>query len=55
MAAAETAAVAAIVMAMAEGKTRGRGQREGLGVCRRTLGFHVYNLATIWYKVEQCF
>ncbi len=50
VAAAETAAmVAAIAMAMAEGP------EGGIGVGRTSLGFHVYNLATIWCKVGQCF
>jgi hypothetical protein len=43
--------VAAIAMAMAEGPD----WREGLGVGRTSLGFHVYNLVTIWRKVGQCF
>ncbi len=52
VAVAETAVtVVAIAMAMAEGPD----WREGLGVSRTSLGFHVYNLATIWHKVGQCF
>jgi hypothetical protein len=43
--------VAAIAMAMAEGPD----QREGLGVGRTSLGFHIYNLGTIWCKVGRCF
>jgi hypothetical protein len=40
VAVAETAMMAAIVMAMVEGKTRGRGdRREVLGVCRTSLGW----------------
>jgi hypothetical protein len=50
VAAAETAAtVAAIAMAMAEGL------EGGIGGGRTSLGFHIYNLATIWCKVGLCF
>ncbi len=50
VAAAEMAGtVAAIAMAMAEGL------KGGIGGGRTSLGFHVYNLATIWRKVGQCF
>ena len=52
VAAAETAAaVAAIALAMVEGPEGGI----GIGRGRTSLGFHVYNLATIWRKVGQCF
>ncbi len=48
VAVAETATAAAIAMSMAEGKMRERGdRREGLGVCRTSLGFHIHNVATI--------
>ncbi len=43
------AAVAAIVMVMAKGKMRGRGdQREGLGVCRTSLGVPHIQLGDYW-------
>jgi hypothetical protein len=50
VAAAEMAAtVAAIAMAMSEGL------EGGIEGGRRSLGFHVYNLVTIWCKVGRCF
>ncbi len=52
VAAAETVVTAVVIeMAMAEGLD----WKEGLGVGRSSLGFHVYNLAIIWRKVWQCF